>query len=157
MPTIKDLEKQLEEQKKENKKLQEQLLAKAKSDAEEQIQAEDEAKKGLKQTYYEVVVHNKDVAEGAPDYIDFFANDKRVIIKPGLNVLLSNTAYENLTKRCIQKRYRLTIENNENKLESYNYRRFPVVLIKEFELTEEEREKEVARINKENEKRKIAA
>ena len=104
-----------------------------------QIEKEDKARSTKKKKYYKVVCQNRDMADGEPDYIDFFANDKRVIIKPGLETLISSTAYENLTKRSIQTRWKTTPDKlSEEPLQKYLYERFPVITLGEYELTEDE-------------------
>lgn len=117
---------------------------------DEQIAKEDGKEKGKKK-YYKVIVQNNDKAEGDPGLIDFFANQVRVILEPGRQALIGETAYENLTKRSIQIRYRPI---SETEFVKEPFTRFPVITLDELELTEEEREIEVEKINAENEKQK---
>lgn len=118
----------------------------------ETVENKTEEKIEKKRKYYKVIVNNNDMIDGDPGIIDFFANRVRVIIEPGYPVLLGETAYENLTKRCVQTRYRFVNEGKD--LVKYPFRRFPVTTLEEMELTEAERVKVVAQIKKDNEKKK---
>ena len=86
---------------------------------------------------YRCIVHNNDVAEGEINTnIQFFANDKLCNIPSGKEVVLSETAYNNL-KNCIQKRRRI---NEKGEEEVYEYTRFPVILLETI-YSEKEKEK----------------
>lgn len=108
-----------------------------------------EVQEVAKKKYYEVVVQNNDVSDGEYNDIMFHANDKLVHIKPGKKVIISQTAYENLTQRCIQTRRRPNSDKmSDSPLETYEHHRYPVVTLREMELTEDEYVKEVAKLRK---------
>jgi membrane-bound lytic murein transglycosylase len=146
--TIEELKAQLEEEKKKRIEAENKLVEKEQERVKKQIEKEDAEAKLNKKKYYEVVVHNKDVSDDEYDDIMFFANDKLVHIKPGENIIISQTAYENLSQRCIQVRHKPRKEFSDKPLEKYNYHRFPVVKLREMELTENEYVEEIKKLKK---------
>jgi hypothetical protein len=85
---------------------------------------------------YRVVIHSNEQAEeevGMP--IQFFANKKKVSFIPGQEIIISETALENLRDRAVREKF--VIKDGQVTDEKIKVQRYPVTVIETIYSKEE--------------------
>jgi hypothetical protein len=101
---------------------------------------------------YKVVIHSNEQAEeevGMP--IQFFANDKKISFIPGKELIISETALENLRDRAVREKF--LIKDGQITDEKILIQRYPVTVI-EIIYSEDEKEEMIMKSLREEELKK---